>query len=167
MAVSATLVAASGRALRVSLLTILIAGLWFSGSRSGWVTFPLVIAASIYLRATRIREIAIAIVCAAAVAVVPVVMSAFLNTVGLPELLPGKADTAARLTSIVGGLQLFADHPMFGAGLGAFRDQMIFMYSNQPLLIHSTAIWLLAEMGIVGFLIFTIPSVWLFLSEIT
>ena len=167
MAISATLVAARGHAVRVILLSILIAGLWFCGSRSGWITFPLVIAAGLYLRAANAREIAIAIVCAAAVALVPVVLSTFINTVGLPELLPGKADTAARLTSIVGGLQLFAEHPMFGAGLGAFRNRMIFMYSNQPLLIHSTAIWLLAEMGLVGFLIFTIPSVWLFLNEIT
>jgi hypothetical protein len=46
------------------------------------------------------------------------------------------------------------DHPVFGAGLGAFRNQMILTLDGLPLVIHSTAVWLLAELGIVGFLIF-------------
>ena len=167
MALSATIVAASGFALRVTLLAILVAGLWFCGSRSGWITLPVFFGASIFMRAARVREIVIATLYAAAVAMIPVVATKLMEAHGgLPALLPIEENTAERMSSILGGLRLFTDHPMFGAGLGAFRNQMIFVSSDQPLLIHSTAVWLLAETGMVGFLIFAIPACCLLFSEI-
>jgi O-antigen ligase len=42
---------------------------------------------------------------------------------------------------------------------------MIFMSGNQPLLIHSTAVWLLAELGLVGFLAFAIPAIYVFAND--
>ena len=166
MAISATAVAARGATLRVALLAILIAGLWFCGSRSAWITLPFVLGTSIYMRTCGVREIAIATLYAAAVAVLAIVLAMLTGAEGLPVVLPSEANTAERLFSIFGGLRLFVNHPMFGAGLGAFRNQMIFISSDQPLLIHSTVVWLLAEMGIVGFLIFSIPAVGLLSSEI-
>jgi hypothetical protein len=49
--------------------------------------------------------------------------------------------------------------------LGAFRNQMIFVHSSQPLLIHSTAVWLLAELGAIGFLVFAVPAIYAFANE--
>ncbi len=42
---------------------------------------------------------------------------------------------------------------------------MILATSGIPLLIHSTPLWLLAEAGIVGFLVFLVPALYLLLSE--
>jgi O-antigen ligase len=166
MAIAATFVAARAPATRVALLAILVAGLWYSGSRSGWITLLFVLAAAVYLRAAAIREITTATMCAVGVALIPVAQGTITGVAGFPSLMPSQTDTAERIFSITRGLRLFVDHPVFGAGLGAFRNQLIYMFSNQPLLIHSTAVWLLAEMGIVGFLIFAIPASHLFFSEI-
>jgi O-antigen ligase len=166
MALAATFVAARAPALRMTLIAILIAGLWFTGSRSGWITLPFVFAAAIYLQASRIREIATATICAAGLALIPVVQGIFTGASRLPALIPSQRDTAERILSITSGLRMFADHPVFGAGLGAFRNQLILRFSDQPLLIHSTAVWMLAELGIIGFLIFTIPVLQLFYTEI-
>jgi O-antigen ligase len=86
--------------------------------------------------------------------------------VGRPEIVPSALSTRERLFSLVEGWKLFETAPMFGAGLGAFRH-LGFEGSSTgiPLLIHSTALWLLAELGVVGFLVFAIPFVRIFLSE--
>jgi uncharacterized membrane protein YbhN (UPF0104 family) len=167
MALSATVVAARAAIVRITLMTILIAGLWYCGSRSAWVTLPFVVGTSIYLRASKVREIAIATTFATVVALIPVGLAVVIDVQrALPAGLPNEMNTAERMSSIFGGLKLFADHPIFGAGLGAFRNKMIFVSSDQPLLIHSTIVWLLAETGIVGFLIFFVPASFVFVGEI-
>jgi hypothetical protein len=97
------------------------------------------------------------------------ILSAALTAVGsdlpLPVVLPTVSSTQERLVSIIGGLNLFWDHPVFGAGLGAFRNQMILTLDGLPLVIHSTAVWLLAELGIVGFLIFAVSFTHIFFKE--
>ena len=60
---------------------------------------------------------------------------------------------------------MFWDHPVFGAGLGAFRNQMIPTPEGLPLVIHSTAVWLLAELGIVGFLVFSAAFMYVFFKD--
>jgi hypothetical protein len=51
------------------------------------------------------------------------------------------------------------------AGLGAFQNQKVLLVGGFPLVIHSTPIWLLAELGIVGFLAFVVPAVYVLFSE--
>jgi hypothetical protein len=67
-----------------------------------------------------------------------------------------------RWKSLKGGLELFISNPLLGAGLGAYLI-------GQPVetlhIIHTTAIWLLAEFGIFGFLVFAIPFGRLFIQE--
>jgi O-antigen ligase len=83
-----------------------------------------------------------------------------------PQIVPDVESTQERIVTLVGGWKLFREHPVFGAGLGAFRNQMIISSTTGiPLLIHSTALWLLAELGAVGFLIFAVPAVFLFVRE--
>jgi O-antigen ligase len=57
-----------------------------------------------------------------------------------------------RLKSLTGGLRLFLQHPLFGAGLGAYMEAQTRL--RAPLVIHSTPLWLLAEMGLAGFAAF-------------
>jgi O-antigen ligase len=83
----------------------------------------------------------------------------------IPGITPSNASTQERLVSIVGGWKLFVEHPIFGAGLGAFRNELILATSGIPLLIHSTALWLLAELGLVGFLAFAVPAIHVWMTE--
>jgi O-antigen ligase len=54
------------------------------------------------------------------------------------------------IQSIVEGLAMFREHPLFGAGLGAFIASHVTVDGTRPLVLHSTYIWWLAEFGIVG-----------------
>lgn len=63
-----------------------------------------------------------------------------------------------RWMSFVGAIKMFLKHPIFGGGLGAF----VFAAEQKHgkfLIIHSTPLWLLAETGLVGFLVFAVPYV--------
>jgi hypothetical protein len=83
-----------------------------------------------------------------------------------PEIIPSVAENQERIVTLVGGWKLFEVHPLFGAGLGAFRNEgIISSTTGIPLLIHSTPLWLLAELGIAGFLAFVLPFVFIFFRE--
>ena len=58
---------------------------------------------------------------------------------------------------------MFSQHPVFGAGLGAYMDQQ--MRAGTALVIHSTPLWLLAEMGVIGLLIMIAPIIGIFWRE--
>ena len=176
MALSVIIVIAKGRRLRITLISIAFAALWFAGSRSGWITLLSITGVALYLNAVGFRELAISILIAAIAALVPVFyhvitaeqvagigqLTASGNVVTnhslfiAPEIIPAAGDSQERLLSLVEGWKLFETAPLFGAGLGAFRH-LGFQGNTAgiPLLIHSTALWLLAELGIVGFLVFT------------
>jgi len=177
MATAAALVFTSG-AWKNALLAVLLAGFWLSGSRSGWISAAGVLAVAFYLQWLTIRELSIAIGCAfllsAAISLMPAIVPHLMNFAGgpggggapvLPEIMPAESSSAERLTTLVGGWKLFVEHPIFGAGLGAFRNEHILAASGIPLVIHSTALWLLAELGLVGFLIFAAPAVYICFSE--
>jgi len=175
MAIAATMVAARDKAQRIVMLALLMAGLWFSGSRSGWIALAFLVVAGLYTRAAGWRETAIAVALAAALALVvgliPVLgvwlipAADYGGRMLIPPVLPSELSSEERLVSLIGGLRMFLDHPILGAGLGAFRNQMILARSGIPLLIHSTPLWLLAEAGVVGFLAFFVPALYLLLSE--
>ena len=70
-----------------------------------------------------------------------------------------------RWVSFTGAIQMFRAHPVFGAGLGAF----VASYERQHgefLIIHSTPLWLLAETGFIGFMIFIVPYFYALYREI-
>lgn len=167
MTLAATLVAVSGRALRITLLTLIIAAIYFTGSRSGWITLPFILLAGLYTRSATAREIGTAIVCATAVVLIIIAAAVPFGQMQ-PYMSPDVAtnNTDERLLSILGGLHLFSGHPIFGAGLGAFRNLLIMRYGGQPLLIHSTYVWLLAEMGTVGLIAFCVPALYILYAEI-
>jgi O-antigen ligase len=63
-----------------------------------------------------------------------------------------------RIASLHGGLDMFVGNPIFGAGLGAFIESYTRAH-GVPLVIHSTPLWLLAELGIVGLCAFAAPFI--------
>src|SRR5206468_8595771 len=52
-----------------------------------------------------------------------------------------------RMISLRIGLNMFLDHPIFGGGLGLFATTYLRQF-GKIFVIHSTPLWLLAEMGI-------------------
>jgi hypothetical protein len=73
-----------------------------------------------------------------------------------PGTLDWETSDSEHWTSMVQGLQLFLESPLFGSGLGIYIYGQLKQF-GKPLLIHSSAIWLLAETGLVGFLAFAVP----------
>ncbi len=69
-----------------------------------------------------------------------------------------QSSNTQRIASLKGGWEMFINHPIFGAGLGAFIESYT-RTSGVPLVIHSTPLWLLAELGVVGFLAFAAPFI--------
>lgn len=171
MAIAAAMVAVRGTAQRIALLALPMAGLWFCGSRSGWIALAFLIAAGLSTRAARWREIAVAVaIVAMLVAGVWLAGVAGQGVAGqgvagplLPPILPTESSTQERLVSLTGGWQMFLEHPILGAGLGAFKNQTT--NSGLALVIHSTPLWLLAESGLVGFLVFAVPALYLLVSQ--
>jgi O-antigen ligase len=72
-----------------------------------------------------------------------------------------EASSAERAASLRAGWQMFLSHPIAGAGLGAFLEQHQ-RIAGAPLVIHSTPLWLLAETGAIGFLVFAAPFIRIF-----
>lgn len=56
-----------------------------------------------------------------------------------------------RMLSLIEGWKMFLEHPFFGAGLGAFHHQQ--MNAGDPLVIHNSFLWILAEFGVFGFIV--------------
>jgi len=171
MAMSAAVVLARGVTLRRTLISLIMMGLWFAGSRSGWIAATCVLAMSIYLGLATLREILAATIFAAAAAVGAILLallSGHLDVLPvhmIPTVVPDAVSTHERLTTIVGGWNLFLEHPVFGAGLGAFRNEMILAGDGNPLIIHSPPIWLLAELGVLGFVVFAGSAIYVFVRQ--
>jgi len=162
MALGGAIVFLEGKRSRFLVFSLFIAALWFAGSRSGWISLAGLFAVAVHLRRAGVREIAKSVVLAVFVAAVVLIAQTLSGTVSLPELLPNVSSTAERLESLVAGWKMFMSHPIFGAGLGAFNHLDIRTMGGIPLVIHSTALWLLAELGLAGFFIFAIAgiSIW-------
>lgn len=60
-----------------------------------------------------------------------------------------------RWVSIQEGWQLWLEHPLFGSGLGGYLHSRE-ITDKSFLVIHSVPVWLLAEMGLVGFMVVAI-----------
>jgi uncharacterized membrane protein YbhN (UPF0104 family) len=192
MATCAILVLLKGKYLRPVLLSLVLVAFWFTGSRSGWIATLCVLGLGLYLRTVAVRELLVAVgitVLAASppffshvmtyktvprpevqtgvapITTSPVLVPSVERRIA-PEIIPSEESTQERILTLREGWKLFKSHPLFGAGLGAFRNEM-FMSSTTgiPLLIHSTALWLLAELGVFGFLMFAIPAISVFRLE--
>ncbi len=151
-------------ATRSAVLGLLFAGLWFCGSRSGWITLGSVFAIAISIGVLKWRDGLAALCGAAAFVAMTMTVSTVLTMSGAESIfatnvVPTGVSTNERLLTLWKGWELFIQHPLFGAGLGAFRDLNILSSGRIPLVIHSTLLWLLAELGIVGCLAFAVPAV--------
>lgn len=152
---------------RIVLLAALFTGLWFAGSRAGFIATPVIVIAALFA-GIRLRPVAIAALWAAAIPLALVVIpdlhnfasgisiGGFADTVALLAQ-PQAGSDREHIATVLEGLHMFLAHPVFGAGLGAYMDAQI-KATGVPLVIHSTPVWLLAETGLAGFAVFAIGA---------
>jgi uncharacterized membrane protein YbhN (UPF0104 family) len=137
-------------------LALLGLGIWFTGSFAGLGAAALVVltgALQGYFPAlTLIKAAIFASVVMVLFAAAPMLTAITSDEATLSTLVYSDFSMAERLKSLYGGLELFLQHPLFGAGLGAYVEAQTRL--GVPLVIHSTPLWLLAEMGLAGFAAF-------------
>lgn len=160
-------------------LGIAIAGVIITGSRAGYIALAAVLVVAFYLASIDRRQAFVAGVFAGLIVLASEFVPALVQLVQyvLPSsgsgasgpsyignMISGSYSDHERMQSLLGGWQLFSMHPIFGAGLGAFMEEQI--RRGTALVIHSTPLWLLAEFGIVGFVLLSAPVVLIFRAEI-
>lgn len=160
---------------------ILSFGILTTGSRAGLIAMAIVLLLAAFTSLIRVRDLTKAAATAAALFMLmssPPVLTSLLQkgsavagpsqSFSVAALQVGNTGTgsdAERFTSWSGAVRLFKEHPILGAGLGAYVAEQRGQPKDKVHIIHSTALWLLAEFGFVGFLIFAIPAVRLLLQE--
>jgi hypothetical protein len=77
---------------------------------------------------------------------------------------PGGSNVV-RSASLYFAVQMFLAHPIFGAGLGAFVVEYSKAFGS-VLVVHSTPLWMLTEMGIAGFLVWCVCFARIFSAEL-
>ncbi|WP_177237128.1 lysylphosphatidylglycerol synthase domain-containing protein [Bradyrhizobium sp. Rc3b] len=156
LAVAATTVLDIGRVKKACIAATLFAAIWFSGSRASFgsaLVLSLVIPPAFWglSRKTLLRGALIAVGLAVLSMALVLVFNNWTKQGDVLYSLLYNQD-GERFQSLKGGFALFLSSPIFGVGLGTFVHDYA-MQTGDFLPIHSTPIWLLAEYGIVGFLI--------------
>jgi hypothetical protein len=148
-------------------MVVILAGLFFSSSRAGEFAAAVLIPSALFLRFLTLRALLTVLVIAGSIiTAVMLYISASIDlmTSSVLSLSHVDSDDQHWLT-LFNGLHMFFQNPLFGAGLGAFG--VAYMPENgQVAIIHSTPIWLLAETGIIGFVIFAAPYFALLFREL-
>lgn len=154
-------------AARPWLLGLVFVGLWLSGSRAAAGTVMLVTVLAIATERFAFRDVRNAVLLtagiAAAIELTPLLLWALTQRTSNADAIPAfwlfaaspPASDQERFRSILDGLKMFSDNPVFGRGLGAYVTEQ---KSAAYVIIHSTPIWLMAEMGLVGLLAFVAPA---------
>lgn len=134
----------------VSMLFVLSAAV-LSGSRSAWLTLPLMAVIALRLRLATPRELATLALAVAAVVALPHVLGSTADTGGNPArlMIQRPLSDDERMAANVEAVALWLKAPVLGSGLGAFIHDWSTPHRN-PLVIHNIYLWLLAETGIIG-----------------
>jgi hypothetical protein len=145
----------------VAMMATALIGIWFTGSRAAFIAVPFVLGAALIAGAAPrpiVKSVAAAASFVAGLAALQFVLANLLGNAGagwgvIDVFERTDVVTAQHIQTIFDGLAMFMAQPLFGAGLGAYiHDQATAV--GTPLVIHSTAVWLLAETGLVGFAVF-------------
>ena len=143
-----------GKAWQILLLAgILVVGLLFSGSRAGMIAVAGVLFLGFLSGVVRKRHFLLLTFITAILIISVLVIVAFMGD--LNNIMPRIAliNDNERWRSVILGLEMWKNNPILGAGLGVFLHNSI-GWLGTPVVIHSTPVWILAEFGILGLLIF-------------
>ncbi len=150
------------------LLGLFLAGIWLAGSRAsfgaiGVLLFLLVALKQLALIQTTKGLIVFASI-AGAVELAPIASVLLAGQTFDADAIPSiwsmtlspVSSDHDRMKSLFDGLKMFGENPVLGQGLGSYIAQQ---KGATQLVIHSTPIWLLAEVGLIGLLAFAIPAI--------
>ena len=133
------------------ILGLVLLGVFLSGSRAGLASAAIVLAIALALNGHPLRRYIDRLLTSIGFALALFVI--FIPCLGGWDMLPDSGlwahIEADQMKSWVGGAYMWMDHPVFGAGLGAFVLGQI-KATGTPLLIHNSYLWILAEMGVIG-----------------
>ncbi|GGE34098.1 hypothetical protein GCM10007276_09320 [Agaricicola taiwanensis] len=147
---------------------LILAGVWFAGSRASFGAILVALPLALCMRPKLIGRVGRACLCGLVIVIAVIYLPAALlgGDAVHGVFTSGFADSdAERMLTLEAAWQMFLDSPLFGAGLGAFvHDHMT--TTGEFLVIHSTPLWLLAEFGLFGALLIGVPFVRVALNEI-
>lgn len=153
----------------ILIAVILGLALLYSGSRAAYVTIGVMMVVALPLRWVRLDTMLL--IGAGVVlghylpSILPMIASFILGSdlwtpaIGgqIPLQITHAASDGERMYTINQGLELWRQYPIFGGGLGSYLATEA--ANGQPtLVIHNTLVWLLAELGLVGFLTFCLAG---------
>lgn len=153
----------------LAIQSIMLTGIFLTGSRTGIITILLVLSFSWYCKITNRRIVNLTLIYSMfswffVDQIIPRVFKFIQNIYGDMFGIVGAQNFAVsrfsypasnieRWETIKHGLEMWYSHPWFGAGLGVFIERSTQWFSH-PIVIHSTPVWLLAEFGVIGTTIF-------------
>ena len=79
-----------------------------------------------------------------------VALASLINLSSVGSHLSDPSSNLERIATLTHGFDLWKNNPIFGAGLGSFNFHSLTWFGHATV-IHSTPLWLLAELGLVGF----------------
>ncbi len=151
-----------------TLHAFILAGIVFSASRAGLITAAILLVMAWGTRFGDRRFLALSVPFALLIWLLPQInwlslighsdLGLFFERGAMQSLFSGEDSNQQRWTSVVKGLELWLQSPILGTGLGTFIE-MSTAWFDQPLVIHSTPVWILAEFGLVGAALFS----WIFI----
>jgi len=148
-------------------LSVMIAAVLITASRSAIGAMFVVLAVALLLKVARRAFIAKSTACGILLFIVAQYGFYFVNSVlsgysGYSVVLPISSESSdlARWKLVVESFGMWRDNPFFGAGLGAFVHNSVDVMGFS-VVVHNTGLWLLAEFGLFGFLMFFIPFVFI------
>lgn len=137
---------------------VAILGIMLSGSRTGIITFAIILTTSLVFGLGNRCLMVKAIVTAALLWVIGWVLnylmhiglaSGQLDLSNLQASMSSEASDQGRWAANLLGLKLWLTSPIAGIGMGVFLEKSAFAFGF-PIIIHSTPIWLLTEFGLFG-----------------
>lgn len=137
---------------------IFLVGIYYTGSRAAFVAMVVVVSfLSFSYWRKMIPTFVLAFILVGILSVSREIIYFFYDGAVVPHVaqdLIGSGFAAVqddRMTSLREGWKLFLNSPIWGAGLGGFYYQQT--NAGMPLVIHNSFLWVLAEFGLLGFII--------------
>lgn len=135
------------------LLGILLAGLVWTGSRTGMLVGVMALLLAWLGRMTDRKMLGSGMIFAVLLWSVVLVVPQKYGNIPLQSNLSDEGSNLERWETLTHGLEMWQQSPVLGVGLGVFNAKSP-MWAGHPQVIHSTPLWILAEFGLLGGAVF-------------
>lgn len=147
----------------LTVTTLALIALILTGSRAGLgaAAVVLILGSILIPEVWRSALVAVSIAGLATHALTAVNVTGTVSTLGTMTFIRPSSDSE-HFETVREGIIMFKENMIFGTGLGVFIEQW---RSDNPVLIHNSLVWLLAEFGLVGALVFFVPAIRIVVQE--